>query len=124
MAVTGGGRAVRIKVESVAKSGRAGMPEKAVALTGGERVAEVTYVAERDRPEFAVGDEAEEAMAVESTEGESTDPESVDTMSAEAESAMVESLEAEPEDAIPRPPDDDERPPSPGSGAAELDLFG
>jgi len=57
MAVTGGGRAVRVKVESVAKSGRAGAPEKAVALTGGERVAEVTYVAEREQPESAVGDE-------------------------------------------------------------------
>ena len=58
MAVTGGGRAIRIRVESVAKAGRAGMPEKAVALTGGERVAEVAYVAERDRPESPVGDEA------------------------------------------------------------------
>ncbi|MFL5539181.1 MAG: DNA gyrase subunit A, partial [Longimicrobiaceae bacterium] len=57
MAVTGGGRAVRVKVDSVAKSGRAGAPEKAVALTGGERVAEVTYVAEREQPESAVGDE-------------------------------------------------------------------
>ncbi|HVG45043.1 MAG TPA: DNA gyrase subunit A, partial [Longimicrobium sp.] len=62
MAVTGGGRAVRVRVESVAKSVRTGAPEKAVALTGGERVAEVTYVAERDRPEAAVGDEPEEAF--------------------------------------------------------------
>jgi DNA gyrase subunit A len=58
MAVTGGGRAARLRVESIA-AGRAGAPEKAVTLTGGERVAEVTYVAERDRPEAAVGDEAE-----------------------------------------------------------------
>jgi hypothetical protein len=33
------------------------MAEKAVTLTGGERVAEVTYVAEREQPESAVGDE-------------------------------------------------------------------
>jgi len=57
MAVTGGGRAVRLKVESIEKSGRSGAPAKAVALTGGERVAEVTYVAEREQPESAVGDE-------------------------------------------------------------------
>jgi hypothetical protein len=62
MAVTGGGRAARLRVESVAAAGRAGAPEKAVALTGGERVAEVTYVAERDRPEAAVGDEALETV--------------------------------------------------------------
>jgi DNA gyrase subunit A len=63
MAVTGGGRAVRLKVEAIAKAVRTGAPEKVVALTGGERVAEVTYVAERDRPEAAVGDEpAEETI--------------------------------------------------------------
>jgi DNA gyrase subunit A len=64
MAVTGGGRAARLKVEAIAKAGRAGAPEKAVTLTGGERVAEVTYVAERDRPEAAVGDEPEEEATI------------------------------------------------------------
>ena len=94
MAVTGGGRAVRLKVESIEKTGRSGAPEKVVTLTGGERVAEVTYVAERDRPESAVGDEAEEEAP------------------APAEEPVVEVEEArdEPED-MPGP-------------AGELDLFG
>jgi DNA gyrase subunit A len=67
MAVTGGGRAARLKVEAIASAGRAGAPEKAVTLTGGERVAEVTYVAERDRPEAAVGDEEPIGEATEET---------------------------------------------------------
>ncbi|MFL5383590.1 MAG: DNA gyrase subunit A [Longimicrobiaceae bacterium] len=57
MAVTGGGRAVRVKVESIEKTGRAGTPEKVVTLTGGERVAEVAYVAERELRESAGGGE-------------------------------------------------------------------
>src|SRR4051794_18723788 len=57
MAVTGGGRAVRLKLEAIEKSGRSGAPAKAVTLTGGERVAEVPYGAEREQPESAVGDE-------------------------------------------------------------------
>ena len=57
MAVTGGGRAVRVKVEAIEKTGRTGTAEKVVALTGGERVAEVAYVAERELPESPVSDE-------------------------------------------------------------------
>ena len=50
MAITGGGRTVRVKMDSVPKTARGGAPEKAVALTGNERVAAVTYVAERELP--------------------------------------------------------------------------
>jgi hypothetical protein len=64
--VTGGGRAIRLKLESIAAAGRAGAAGKVVALVGGERVSEVTYVAERDRPETAVGDEPEEMPLVDS----------------------------------------------------------
>jgi len=79
MAVTGGGRVARIKVEQVVKAGRAGMPEKTVTLTGAERVAEVTYVAERERPESAVGDEAEEELPLEAEPAATDDIESEDT---------------------------------------------
>jgi DNA gyrase subunit A len=97
MAVTGGGRVARIRVESVAKTGRAGMPEKAVTLTGGERVAEVTYVAERERPESAVGDDAEADV--------------------DAGIDAGEAIDASPE------PGDEPAPPAPPAGEDELDLF-
>ncbi|HEU4456925.1 MAG TPA: DNA gyrase subunit A [Longimicrobium sp.] len=48
MAITTGGRTVRLKTDAAPSSGRAGDAEKAVAITGNERVAEVTPVAERE----------------------------------------------------------------------------
>jgi DNA gyrase subunit A len=51
MAVTTGGRTVRLKPDAAPVSGRAGLPEKALAITGSERVAEVTPVAERESPD-------------------------------------------------------------------------
>jgi DNA gyrase subunit A len=51
MAVTSGGRAVRVKLDAVPKAGRAGAAEKSVSITGNERIAEVTHVAERELPE-------------------------------------------------------------------------
>lgn len=116
MAVTGGGRAIRLRVESVAKAGRAGMPEKAVALIGGERVAEVSYVAERDRSQSAAGDETEPPPA-ESIEEETPAIESFES----AEPDAVDSADADEPIA---PPTDDDPPPSSGSGADQPDLFG
>ncbi|HEX8907012.1 MAG TPA: DNA gyrase subunit A [Longimicrobiaceae bacterium] len=57
MAVTGGGRTVRVKLDAVPKTGRAGAVEKAVAVTGNERIATVTHVAERELPESPEEDE-------------------------------------------------------------------
>ncbi|HSU15398.1 DNA gyrase subunit A [Longimicrobium sp.] len=57
MATTSGGRAVRVKPEAAPQSGRAGAAEKSVGITGSERIAAVTHVAERELPESPEDDE-------------------------------------------------------------------
>jgi len=104
MAVTSGGRMVRVKPDAAPLSGRAGAAEKSVAITGNERIAAVTHVAERELPESPGDDEPAAAAPV-------------------AEDEAVEM-----EDAAPPPPSsDDDTPPdeAPGSTPAdgELDLF-
>jgi len=104
MAVTSGGRMVRVKPDAAPLSGRAGAAEKSVAISGNERIAAVTHVAERELPESPGDDEPAAAAPV-------------------AEDEAVEM-----EDAAPPPPSsDDDTPPdeAPGSTPAdgELDLF-
>ncbi|HEX8697135.1 MAG TPA: DNA gyrase subunit A [Longimicrobium sp.] len=60
MAVTTSVRLLRLKPDSVPKSGRAGEPEKVLAFPGQERIVEVTPVAER---EAATGEGDEDAGA-------------------------------------------------------------
>jgi DNA gyrase subunit A len=84
MVVTGGGRTLRVKPDAVTRGGRATPPEKAVALTGNERVAEVWHVAERELPSTeATGGEVGSPPGSEA----GYDPEGVLTGSAGAEAA-------------------------------------
>jgi DNA gyrase subunit A len=118
MAVTSGGRAVRIKLDAVPKAGRAGAPEKSVAITGNERVATVTHVAERELPESPDAD---------GDDGPGTELIVDDTTAETAESQPLAEAAAAPE------PEPAPEPSSNGRKAAdevkpvandELDLFG
>jgi len=121
MAVTGGGRVARIRVEQVAKAGRAGNAEKTVTLTGGERVAEVTYVAERERPESAVGDESDEprgdASALAGTPGDDSADGAPGDYSAADDPVADGPATGEPDEPAAPPPEDG------AASATELDLF-
>ncbi|HEU4561954.1 MAG TPA: DNA gyrase subunit A [Longimicrobium sp.] len=64
MAVTSGGRMVRVKLDAVPVAGRVGAAEKAVGITGNERISTVTYVAERELPETPGEDEVIPAGAI------------------------------------------------------------
>ena len=107
MAVTGGGRAVRVKLDAVPKTGRAGAAEKAVAITGNERIADVTHVAERELPASPADEEP------------AASPVAEDEVTEEIEDVVPppSSNGATPPDAEPPA---DEAPP----GKDELDLFG
>jgi len=135
MAVTTGGKMVRVKLDAVPMAGRAGAAEKAVGITGNERIATVGYVAERELPETP-GDEDLAApgsiTAAEGDDGESADdaPAVIDEAGAgdavaaadlDLLSADEPTTEAAP--ASPDPAPADSADPDRG-GAEELDLFG
>jgi DNA gyrase subunit A len=61
MAITTAERTLRLKPETLEKSGRAGPATRAFALSGGERISLVTYVAEREQPAPSVGAADDEA---------------------------------------------------------------
>jgi hypothetical protein len=113
MALTAGGRPVRIKMESVPKSGRAGAAEKSVALSGNERVADVAYVAERELPETPDADEPPIAPIA----GIEPDAEAEET-------SEIADVVPPPSSNGSAPPADESEPPSPEPGDGELDLFG
>ncbi|HET7230991.1 MAG TPA: DNA gyrase subunit A [Longimicrobium sp.] len=125
MAVTTGGRMVRVKLDSVPLAGRAGEAEKAVAITGNERIATVTYVAERELPETPSEDElmissGEIVGTDENGDGAAPPADSADSVEIPGDAADDEPMSA------PAPP-----PSSNGTGdeseagtGEELDLFG
>ena len=123
MAVTTGGRMVRVKLDGVPQAGRAGAVEKAAGITGNERIATVTYVAERELPETPGGDEDAvapgETVVVEDG-GNGAAP------SAPAADAIDQPASREPEPAADSPgsPSDRIDDDSPGDADEELDLFG
>ncbi|MBV9107911.1 MAG: hypothetical protein JO306_00715, partial [Gemmatimonadetes bacterium] len=110
MALTAGGRPVRIKVESVPKTGRAGAAEKSVALTGNERVADVAYVAERELPESPDAEEPAAPVAAIDADTEET--------------AEIADVARPPSSNGSAPPAADAGPPPAAAGDSELDLFG
>ncbi|HEX9936716.1 MAG TPA: DNA gyrase C-terminal beta-propeller domain-containing protein, partial [Longimicrobium sp.] len=116
MAVTSGGKMVRVKLDAVPAAGRAGAAEKAVGITGNERIATVTYVAERELPATPGGDgppPAGDIVVVEDTDGGAP----VDDGDADAPPAA--SADA------PEPSSNGGGPDTPAAGGtAELDLFG
>jgi DNA gyrase subunit A len=119
MAVTGGGRTVRIKLDTVPKSGRAGAPEKSVAITGNERVAEVTHVAERELPESPDDDTAPPADA--SVGGNAADAGPEETAAGGESASAAPGPEPTSEPSVNGRSAADEA--TPGA-ADELDLFG
>ncbi|HEX6748406.1 MAG TPA: DNA gyrase C-terminal beta-propeller domain-containing protein, partial [Longimicrobium sp.] len=117
MAVTSGGRAVRVKPDAVPKTGRAGAAEKAVAISGSERIVDVTHVAERELPESP--DEDEPVTSGDRGQG-----------TGDSEQGIVAEVEEEIEDVVPPPSSNGSKPsdpePTEGDSSAEdeLDLFG
>ncbi|HEX8244422.1 MAG TPA: DNA gyrase subunit A [Longimicrobium sp.] len=117
MAVTGGGRTVRVKVESVPKTGRVGAAEKAVAITGNERIASVTHVAERELPESP----ADEEPGVTGDRGQGTGDREEEIA---AEGEEIEDVVATPTSNGSTPPEPEPPAPEPPPAKDELDLFG
>ncbi|HYH81274.1 MAG TPA: DNA gyrase C-terminal beta-propeller domain-containing protein, partial [Longimicrobium sp.] len=132
MATTAGGRTVRVKPDLVPIAGRAGAAEKAVEITGNERLAAVTYVAERELPESPADDEPPPALA----DGEDVAADATDSAESDASSADEDGdLEAPPaaaeiagddaEDAPEQPEaSNDDAPQARGEDGEALDLFG
>jgi DNA gyrase subunit A len=106
MAVTSGGRTVRVKPDAAPLSGRTGAAEKSVAITGNERIAAVTHVAERELPESPGDDEPPDTAAPSDDEGGVAIEDAAPPPPSTDESA---------------PPDDD--PPGSAPPGGELDLF-
>jgi hypothetical protein len=120
MAVTTGGRMVRVKPDAVPQAGRIGAAEKSVAITGNERLATVTYVAERELPETPGQDEGVTPgeIAVVEEDGKRAVP------SASAVETIEPSTVSEPKTSEDAEPSSNGAEESPGGPDEELDLFG
>jgi len=146
MAVTSGGRMVRVKPDAAPLAGRAGAAEKTVSITGNERVATVTYVAERELPETPAGDEppsaptggedvaadaedvADASVVVDAADAPESSAAVVDPAASSADGGTAadpgdEDAPGDPADG-PEPAADDPEPDPRGGDADQPDLFG